>query len=338
MATNPDELLIFKLRGMSKKTQMVQEEKPKQTEIKKEEPKAIPIVVPKPQPKVVEAPKPVVQKPVQSNAPFSLFSKKEQQPVVEEVPAVRQIKVDEEMLMKSVTKQPTAMERFEEPEVASEINKRSIESEKAQMEAAKGLTCVNHPWRPAYAISAYSKMPYCYADLVEYSNKFYSVDDIDQVAGKEGSQPRPMNSFIKIGAILFMVNSLILFYFTIPQLSFIAGFLSGVSAQNVLGSLSTTYSIPLFNLTMSILGFLAGVLILLTEERGLYLSSLVGTLILVGTSFEYLNSYLPYLLGVSLIALIEIVLLAYGRVSATTGSYSRDIVAPDIEWPKVETF
>ncbi|HVA83218.1 MAG TPA: hypothetical protein VNF06_03580 [Candidatus Aquilonibacter sp.] len=336
MATNPDELLIFKLRGMGKKAQTVQEEKPKTTEIKKEEPKATVVAAPKPQPNVVvEAPKPAAQAPVQTKAPFSLFSKKEQ---VEEVPIFRPVSVDEEMLMKSVTKQPTAIERFEEPETTAEINKRSVDSEKAQMEAAKGLTCVNHPWRPAYAISAYSKMPYCYADLVEYSNKFYSVDDIDQVAGKEASQPRPMNSFIKIGAVLFMVNSLVLFYFTLPQLSFIAGYLSGVTSQNALGSLSSTYSIPLFNLAMSILGFLAGVLILLTEERGLYLSGLVGTLILIGMSFEYLNSYLPYLLGVSLIALIEIVMLAYGRVSATTGSYSRDIVAPDIEWPKVETF
>ncbi|MDE1869388.1 MAG: hypothetical protein KGH71_00180 [Candidatus Micrarchaeota archaeon] len=337
MATNPDELLIFKLRGMGKKAVAVQEEKPKVAEIKKEEPKAMAASAQvAQQPKAaIEAPKPIVQKPVEAKSPFSLFSKKE---VVEEAPIVRTVKVDEEMLMKSVTKQPTAIERFEEPETSTEINKRSIDSEKAQMEAAAGLTCVNHPWRPAYAISAYSKMPYCYADLVEYSNKFYSVDDIDQVAGKEASRPRPMNSFIKIGATLFLVNSLILFYFTLPQLSFIAGYLSGVTPQNALGSLSSTYSIPLFNLTMAILGFLAGILILLTEERGLYLSGLVGTLILIGMSFEYLNSELAYLLGVSLIALIEIVLLAYGRVSATTGSYSRDIVAPDIEWPKVETF
>ncbi|MDE1870538.1 MAG: hypothetical protein KGH71_06225, partial [Candidatus Micrarchaeota archaeon] len=82
----------------------------------------------------------------------------------------------------------------------------------------------------------------------------------------------------------------------------------------------------------------AGVLILLTEERGIYLSALVGTVMLMGVSFEYLDSYLPYLLGVSLLSLLEIAMLAYGRVSATTTSYSRDIVAPDIDWPRVETF
>ncbi|MDE1846130.1 MAG: hypothetical protein KGH53_02525 [Candidatus Micrarchaeota archaeon] len=327
MATNPDELLIFKLRGMSKKVETKTESAPK-PEVKIEQPKAI--VAPKAVPRPVEAPKAAPQKPAESGSYFNLFKKQEEKPTITS-------RLEEKALMESVTKQaPQVQKVVEQP--APEMNRKVMESEREQMEAAAGLNCVNHPWRSAYALSAYSKMPYCYADLVEYSDKFYSIDDIDKVAGKEDLRARPMNSFIKIASAIFVVNSLILFYFTLPQLSFIAAYISGVAPSTALGTFSSTYSIPLFNLVISILGFLAGILILLTEERGIYLSALVGTIMLMGVSFEYLDSYLPYLLGVSLLSLLEIAMLAYGRVSATTTSYSRDIVAPDIDWPRVETF
>lgn len=344
MATNPDELLIFKLRGMKAKkaeVKVVEEPKP---EIKIEQPKAIS------QPKQVEMPKPApvvqkveqtVKKPeetFQNKSYFNMFSGQSAQ---KEVAAPTQKeRLDEQALMQSVMKssQPVSTAAQTQEESGPVLGKKGIITKAEQMEAAKNLKCVNHPWRDAYALSAYSKMPYCYADVVEYSGKFYSVDDIDKVAGKAEMQKRPMNSFIKIASLLFMVNSLLMFYFTLPQLSFILGYSAGLTPANVLGNLNTDYSIPLFNLLMSIFGFLAGILILLTEERGIYLAGLVGTIILMGASFEYLDSSQAYLLSVSILALVEIVFLAYGRVSATTTAYSRDIVAPDIEWPRVETF
>ncbi|MDE1856377.1 MAG: hypothetical protein KGH49_04055 [Candidatus Micrarchaeota archaeon] len=316
MAANPDELLIFKMRGMGKK-----EKKEEKVTVKAEEVPKPMEAKPAPQPKVVVQPKPVaVEKPAAEKI-YTPPKKTEQ----------------EEMIESILKKERAAAAPKPQPQLLAIVKKGEMSAQE-QQEAAKGLTCAIHPWRPAYAVSALSKMPYCYADLVESNGKFYSLEDIDKVSGKREMTARPMNSFVKIASIMFILNAIIMGYFTAPQLGFIIGALTGINTSNALGSLGSSYTLPLFNLAISVLSFLAGILILLAEERGIYLSGLVGVIILVGASFEYLNSSEFYLLVVSIISLIDIVLLAYGRVSATTTSYASDIVAPDIEWPRVETF
>jgi len=346
MATNPDELLIFKLRGMGKKAEKPQENKAVE-QPKPQAQEAKPIFVPKPAPTVVQKPI-VAQKPVETpkveakreevkrpvfGGLFSAPAPTPEKPIVQKMPREE----IEQQMVENVFKKQTFNDESK-PSGLEISRKKGGRTEAESMDAAKGLTCINHPWRPAYGVCDYCDRPFCYADLVEYDNKFYDLEHIDNVAGKAPRTKKPANSFIKIASALFIVNSILLFYSIVPQLSFIFNYLGSIGPGNLLGTFDSAYGIPLFNLTISIFGFLAGVLVILTEERGIFLSGLVGTLILVGASFEYLNSYLPYLLVVSLIALTSIIFLAYGRVSATTTSYATDIVAPDIDWPRIETF
>ncbi|MGI0141452.1 MAG: hypothetical protein ACREBF_02260 [Candidatus Micrarchaeales archaeon] len=336
MATNPDELLIFKLRGMGKKKpeETIQKPQPK-AEVKSAAPVQMPVqkpVVSTPIPvqKPMEAPKVEAKRPILYQAPQKSTVAEEENKIVQKEYEQREIeRVFKTQQIANAVQQPSALD------VSRKKGGRSADE---SMAAAAGLTCVNHPWRPAYAICDYCDRPFCYADLVEYGKRFYDLEHIDDVAGREPNTKKPVNSFIKMASLFFIINALALFYSVLPQLSFIFSSLGTTTAATVLGTLTTTYEIPLFNLAVGILSLLAGILVLLAEERGIYLSGMIGTITLVGASYEYLNSYIAILLVVSIIALIDIVLLAYGRVSSTTVSYARDIVAPDIEWPRVETF
>ncbi|MDE1850927.1 MAG: hypothetical protein KGH54_04010 [Candidatus Micrarchaeota archaeon] len=333
MATNPDELLIFKLRGMGKKAGKPQVQEAKPIFVQKPVPAAAqkpipaqkPAETPKAEAKGEEAKRPVLG---------GLFSAPA--PEKQAVQKMAREEIEQQMVESVFKKQAFGNETM--PSGLDISRKKGGRTEAESREAAKGLTCINHPWRPAYGVCDYCSRPFCYADLVEYDNRFYDLEHIDNVAGKAPKTKKPANSFIKIASALFVVNSILLFYSIMPQLSFIINYLGSIGPSSILGTFDSAYGIPLFNLTISIFGLLAGILVILTEERGIFLSGLVGTLILVGASFEYLNSYLPYLLVVSLVALASIIFLAYGRVSATTTSYATDIVAPDIDWPRIETF
>ena len=392
MATNPDELLIFKLRGMEPK----KEEKKK--EVKSEAAVAKPAIKPTPEatpkqtapqfqffkpkaqeaaqptvqakqeaapPKVVaqarqsEQPRPQIIKPkviVQGNAPIpeqrtqeaakpsrpffsSMFTKQvEEQNTISTASKKR----DEEALVSSMlqTRQPAAQR--EETSAATQFGKRSADRGEAEsIKAAKSLNCVTHPWRPAYAICEYCDRPFCYADLIEYGDKFYCLEDVDKATtGTHVTKRKSVSIFTRAASALFLVNSAILGYYVAPQMSFIISYLTGNEASTVLGTLSYTYSIPIFNLLMTIIGVFGAVLMLISDdERAFYLSGLIGTVILIGASSEYLNSsFLVYLLAVSVISLLTICLLAYGRISNSSTTYASDIGPSDIEWPRIETF
>ncbi|MDE1825222.1 MAG: hypothetical protein KGH61_05610 [Candidatus Micrarchaeota archaeon] len=378
MATDIDELLIFKLRGMEKpkKQQKAEEAKPaKKEEIKQQqrpEPQIAtkPAGVQKPETAASRPPeyKPIFssiaqQKPVQPQKPPVLDIEKpaqakpgqperfvvipKEEPAAQKKPyfgemftkpqaaAVPARKSEEEVLVESMKRKGV----IAEPEAAAPTFSGKPLSGKESMQAAKGRTCTNHPWRGAYAVCDFCRRPFCYADLIEYGKHFYCLEDIDRATSGAAREKIGANAFTKIAGFVFIANSLILLYFTMPQLEFIWASASKISSSALLAAIWGNYSVPLLNAVLAVVGMLAAILLFITEdERAMYLAGLVAALFLIGISYEYLNSYLYYTLLVSVIALVEIVLLTYGRVSAVTTSYSTDLGPPDIEWPRLETF
>ena len=60
---------------------------------------------------------------------------------------------------------------------------------------------------------------------------------------------------------------------------------------------------------------------------------------LIVSKTKFINSSsLTYLLGVSIVGLVDIALLAYGRASAATETYYSEVKPAEIEWPRLENF
>ncbi|MDE1804752.1 MAG: hypothetical protein KGH59_03140 [Candidatus Micrarchaeota archaeon] len=373
MATNPEELLIFKMRGIQKKPEK-KEEKPAEKEelpaIVK--PVGLPEVEPKKpsffqkpaeQPKPVPRPQPVIEQPKavpKPAAPAQVqkpIAQPPQQPTV--APAgVGRARVElEKKAFGSIFAAPqkekqTAHETqvmveearrkplfAEEKAATATPTAKIVKNAREQRQAAKDQVCLNHPWRPAYAICDFCERPFCYADMMEYGGRYYCLQDIDRVSGKHEAARKPANIFTIVAAMLFFGNAIIIGYFTAPQLGFLSNFVSSANPNSLLSALNASYTIQLFNLGMILLCVMAGILLLIlgSGTRAFYSAGVIGTVILITISSEYLNSnYSSTILIETIISLLDIVFLAYGNMSAATVSYSTDIGPVDIEWPRVE--
>ena len=381
MATDTDELLIFKLRGMEKpkKQQKAEEVKPAaREEVKQTEPRAIA--------KPVIQKLQIIEKPPERKPIFSSIVESKPEPQPQKIVAAQKPAPQEAMKAQAVAKpkqperfivvpkEPQAQEKkpyfgemFTKPKpesatlqdqgklVESMKRRQEVGSEaegpivpafsakpmsgKESIEEAKGRVCTNHPWRGAYAVCEFCRRPFCYADMIEYGKHFYCLEDIDKATSGAVREKAQVNIFTRAAGVVFIIDSLLLLYFTLPQLEFIGISATKLSSSALLAAIGGNYSIPLLNALLSVMGILAAILLFISEDqRAIYLAGLVAAVVLIGVSYEYLNSYLYYTLLVSVIALVEIMLLTFGRVSSVTTSYSTDLGPPDVEWPRLETF
>jgi hypothetical protein len=235
-------------------------------------------------------------------------------------------------------------QKMEEAESEAEITsmqkpkKRLTKTEKDSMESAKGLMCVNHPWRPAYAICDYCKRPFCYADLVEYNNKFYCLEDIDKVTKNPGGTGEAeMNPFILASGAIFIANAIILAYFVYPQIAYFTGQMAKIGLISFISTINYSYMLSLLNLIAVILGLSAGVVLFVKLDKNIY-SIFMGAVMFIISSYVYLISNALYLLAVTVIAFIAIGSLAYGRIPSGISTEEKELRPTDIEWPRLESF
>lgn len=208
----------------------------------------------------------------------------------------------------------------------------------------KKLYCTNHPWRQAYAICDKCGLPYCYVDMIGYNNKMYCLQDIDFATKQHGLEHEEtrINSFAVLASMLFLVNSMLLLYFTYPQAIFL---LSNAANKGITGAISfflnfnPQYFAPFANTLIIIFGFISAITILRKSVVSFGVSFFIAFISLFIVSYEYLNSSVTYLLLSSLVLLIAISLTMYSRMSAI-GQHSEENynVLPSVEWPKPESF
>ncbi|MFP3279265.1 MAG: hypothetical protein RXP92_03085 [Candidatus Micrarchaeota archaeon] len=347
MVVDPNELLIFKLRGMTT-TAASPSKKFAQPQVKPQQ-QIGPSIAQQPQQQVsqpqihaqTQAPKPEVpQSQIQAQA-------KQAQPKPEQTFAQVKVGIAKEEIL-NVANIPTPEEKEEmnfplltptlqQKEVQEKATKKYTKVERESIEAAKDMVCVNHPWRPAYAICNYCKRPFCYADLVEYNGAFYCLEDIDKVAGQAPNLKEVnFNSFVAISSFFLLANAAIMGYFIYPQAKFLVKYISSVGFAGFLNSLTYSYGLSFVNLLIVIFSALAGLILFGKSNRWFYLSWAINAFILVIVSYEYLTMNSPYLLAVSLIAFLTIGTLSYSRLSKTTEEVNT--IHEEINWPRVETF
>jgi hypothetical protein len=220
-------------------------------------------------------------------------------------------------------------------------DKQSEPAKSFNTAVAKSDMCVNHPWRHAYARCAYCFRPFCYADLVDYDKQQYCLEDINNIKSPVAAQGTRMSRLVYIVSILFALNSIILLYYTYPQILLLANnFTSIKAAEAFFTAISYNYFIIVASAAFIILGFIASLLVISNSRRRYYTSAFILMLMIFFFSYQYLTSstsssnYLIYIL-VELMA--NVVVLTFCRLQYV-GVTSSQTFSQEVEWPRVGHF
>ena len=315
--SDADDLLIFKLRGISK----AKNQKPKEQEMQKKEPAETQ--------KALEQPVELTQEKVSAEKvePSSSYAQPEEDIRVKPVEMKRKENARESIYDVGSTAQASK----------SYSAKRGLTKEESR-KVAQSLRCLIHPWRPAYAVCEYCKMGFCYADIAEHENGYYCIEDSEKVIRVEPVHTKVRaNVILKISATLFFVIFLLLFYFTFQQASFILGHL-GNNALKALPALPYPYAISIFNLMLAFFALFNGIAIILFTSRSIEISEVISGIIILAMSYEYMASGDSYLIGIAIFAVGAMVGVMISKVIESTISFVQESRNTEINWPRLETF
>ncbi|MEM0106990.1 MAG: hypothetical protein QXS03_02050 [Candidatus Micrarchaeaceae archaeon] len=219
--------------------------------------------------------------------------------------------------------------------------KERTKEENKSKELAAGLSCIWHPWRPAYAICAICHRPFCFEDLVEFEGKYYCLEDIDKVSE---SEKLPGSSFRYFYAIAGML-------FALPLILFLYGFggsmLDSVSLAQRLGFfefLNAKYLsniLEIFSGVLMLFSFVAAALSFANSKKAMPLGIIFGSAIILLFGYEYLQTSNLYYILISIVSLAGIGSIIYARFQYTIESVVEEKVeekeAPEL-WPNAERF
>ncbi len=206
---------------------------------------------------------------------------------------------------------------------------------------AKGKFCVNHPWRHAYAVCRNCKLPYCYIYIIEDNNGMYCLNDVNLSAWNGTTNINPsLNVFSVFASLLFLANSVLLWYFMYPQAFFFGHAALSTGVIKFFTNLSPAYLIPLGTLSIAIFGILAAFAVLRRSFYALGFSLLISLTGIMLALYQYLNSSTAYFFISSAVLLLNLAMIIYSRMSAAKEfSEPRTTRAnADIDWPRPETF
>ena len=331
MALDPNELLIFKKRGIK-------------VEVKKKTAKPVAAKAPAPKEKVAAAPAPT---PAPKPTPKPEVKYEEKPSIAAPSPAKPAEKENEtDIYISKMIK-----EEEENSKKLGEIQKIEEELEpgapripsgkltkKESLKLAKGRTCVTHPWRDAYAICSYCKRPFCYSDIVAYGKGFYCTEDISKVSASTAERLKnSINTFAYVSAVLLVANAALLLYFN-PQSLIVINEVMKTGPLEFIKSINYVSLVYLSNLFIILFGFISAALLFANSGKGAAIGGLVDSFTIIITTYELLNTNANYLFAVSAIAFVSIATIALSRMSAANKEYQEELKYPNVEWPKVEGF
>ncbi len=236
-----------------------------------------------------------------------------------------------------------AVEEAEELEVGQELaerNGRLTKAEEDSIGAAKGMYCVWHPWRGAYAVCSHCHRAFCFEDIEEYNGNYYCLEDIDKVGMKyTESVTAKYGNISMIAAALFIAVFALYLYYTYSQLFYIIGYANQIGFFTFMAKATLVYFMVLAEALFSFLGLIAAVLILVGSPKGFGLGIFSGVVMASVTSYEYLSTGTLFIAVLSGLAFASIISLSYSRVYYTSEApapYTTNDV--QVEWPSAGRF
>ena len=327
MPVNPDEMLIFKLRGM--KTKEKRQAAAKQVANKQEETAAQ-----------------VTQRVTEDYSSIPT-PEPENFAIPESVPAVQ----PEEAATKEIYKVETKARHF--------FWQRAAHVKKAEVQEGEALP--ETPAAPMISVKEAKQAGSLFGRVAKGEktakqegatppyvdeSRMREVESLEERAAGYAPLEGPLepltsekqsNVFGIMTGFLFILNALVLAYFIFPQANFVLGYIAKTGVSTFLLSWNYDYGTTLINMILAVLTFAAGILMLARIGKGYSISGVICASMILAVSFEYLTSNATYLLLVSGMAFISIGTLAYSRMSSV--SLSETEIAPEeVNWPRFETF
>lgn len=204
-------------------------------------------------------------------------------------------------------------------------------SEKSSIKAAKDKKCINHPWRQAYAICTICHNPYCYTDLINSGGAFYCTDDIGVAPREQHAHRLKFNTYSYLASLLAAAYSTLLLYRVYPQFLYIINYAYTVGIVTFLFKLDPSYYMPLINLVLVALGYIAAVLIMSTSVPLFATSSFVVGLSLVILSYEYLTTNATYLFTINLIGFATMCSMVISRMVSALNKHAIEEMPLNLE-------
>lgn len=325
MPVDPDDLLIFKKRGITEKE------------------------LPSPNgEKLLAAPK-QEQKPAPARQPQQPL------PTAPVAQAEQQAQVQMAIATAATTESipPVQSNEGNPPPEKLDVNKVAREN----VSAAKGKVCINHPWRGAYSLCNYCKRPFCYADLITFEKNFYCLEDIDHISKGNADVRYSRNMITMVAGLVMLVDAGLLILFTYPSiLVFLHAAQSNIAAANIpavqastfassailfIGAIATTVYSYIFQslyTLVAVLSVVGGLAIVTSSRKGFYFGIIVALITLFSFTYAYLETNLAYTILIAAVAFVDIAVLGFSRMSAITFTPDIDTSRKYIDWPKPESF
>ncbi|MEM0200980.1 MAG: hypothetical protein QXD23_01085 [Candidatus Micrarchaeaceae archaeon] len=221
--------------------------------------------------------------------------------------------------------------------LSNEKNKEDIN----KTHSVKGLSCINHPWRSAYALCNYCHRPFCYADLSKNEGKNYCLEDIDQISKTQAVLVKKNNIYNYAASIFLFLIVVIFLYYSYQQLHYttfnLFNKINSLGFINFIKTISFNYIYQLQNLLILLFSIIGGVLLLFKNEKTIIISVLILVILSMVLSYTYLISNTYYFLYSFISCIICMILIAIGKMSKIGNLHIAE-VTEGIEWPRVETF
>ncbi len=218
-----------------------------------------------------------------------------------------------------------------------ETNKEDIN----KTQSVKGLSCVNHPWRSAYALCNFCHRPFCYADLAKEKNKNYCLEDLDQVTKTQAIFTKKNFIYNYVASIFLFIIAAIFLIYAYQQIHYTTlNFFKSLTSLGLIPfikTLSINYIYQLQNPLIVLFSIIAGILLLVRREKAVITSALILVILSMALSYTFLISNTYYFLYSFISCVISLSIISLGKMS-NIGDLHIAEVTEGIEWPRVETF
>jgi hypothetical protein len=129
---------------------------------------------------------------------------------------------------------------------------------------------------------------------------------------------KEIDVFAVFTGLLFIANALTFGYFIYPQSIFVISYIQKTGLMSFVLSWNYDYDTSVVNLMLMMLMIISGLLTITKSRISEFISGIVCACMVLAVTFEYLNSNATYLLLTSVVSFICIGALAYSRMSAVS--------------------
>ena len=200
----------------------------------------------------------------------------------------------------------------------SSKHKGKSRSEEQSEEAATGLSCVWHPWRPAYAICNYCHRPFCFEDIVEQKGHYYCLEDIDKVGSADTlSEVSGRFNYMNVGTIsgiAYVAIFLLFILFANSQLSSVISYSNSVGFFTFLSTAKLQELLLVLESIFALLAFVAGFLTLMHTKASAALGQAVGILSSIIFAYSFFAYGVLYAMVIAALALVALLMQIYSFI------------------------